>query len=118
MLAFFLTTQLQAGQNKADVLAEGIYIALVTTLGGLVVAIPAAVFSHYFEGRIQNLFYRIDELLFNLLPQIERYEGRLRMTRQKLSEEIEDVEPPATAPEPPRRPCHSSCFSLLAIVSC
>jgi biopolymer transport protein ExbB len=104
--AFYRTTQLQAGQNKADFLAEGIYIALVTTLGGLAVAIPAAIFSHYFEGRIQNLFYSIDELLFNLMPQIERYEGRLRMNRQTLSEdseEVEDVEPPATAPEPPRR---------------
>ena len=102
--AFFRTTQLQAGQNKADFLAEGIYIALVTTLGGLAVAIPAAIFSHYFEGRIQNLFNDIDELLFNLMPQIERYEGRLRMNRQTLSGEFEDVEPPATAPEPPRTP--------------
>ena len=77
--AFFQTTQLTAGQNKSVFLAEGIYVALVTTLGGLAVAIPAAIFSHYFEGRIQNLFFQIDELLFNLMPQIERFEGRLRM---------------------------------------
>ncbi len=82
--AFFETSLLTAGQNKSVVLAEGIYVALVTTLGGLAVAIPAAVFSHYFEGRIQNLFYQIDELLFNLMPQIERYEGRLRMSRKDL----------------------------------
>ena len=63
-------------------LAEGIYVALVTTLGGLAVAIPAAIFSHYFEGRIQSLFYQIDELLFNLMPQIERFEGRLRMNKR------------------------------------
>ena len=100
--AFFDTTQLQAGQNKADFLAEGIYVALVTTLGGLAVAIPAAIFSHYFEGRIQNLFYRIDELLFNLMPQIERYEGRLRMNRQTLADGLDDIEPvPAATPERP-----------------
>ena len=80
--AFFQTTQLTAGQNKSVFLAEGIYVALVTTLGGLAVAIPAAIFSHYFEGRIQSLFYQIDELLFNLMPQIERFEGRLRMNKQ------------------------------------
>jgi biopolymer transport protein ExbB len=80
--AFFQTTQLTAGQNKSVFLAEGIYVALVTTLGGLAVAIPAAIFSHYFEGRIQNLFYQIDELLFNLMPQIERFEGRLRMNHR------------------------------------
>ncbi|MCO6454756.1 MAG: MotA/TolQ/ExbB proton channel family protein [Pirellulaceae bacterium] len=80
--AFHDTTQLLPGQNKADYLAEGIYVALVTTLAGLSVAIPAAIFAHVFEGRIQNLFHQIDELLFNLLPQIERYEGRMRFGRQ------------------------------------
>ena len=83
--AFFQTTQLEAGQNKADFLASGIYVALVTTLGGLAVAIPAAIFSHYFEGRIQALFHQIDELVFSLLPQVERYEGRLRVRRQSLT---------------------------------
>ncbi len=82
--AFFDTTQLAAGQNKADFLAEGIYVALVTTLGGLAVAIPAAIFAHYFEGRIERLFHEIDELLFSLLPQIERFEGRMRVTPHTL----------------------------------
>ncbi len=77
--AFFDTTQLQVGQNKADFLASGIYVALVTTLGGLAVAIPAAIFAHFFEGRIKNIFHKIEELLFNLLPHVERFEGRLRM---------------------------------------
>lgn len=87
ILAFFETTQLAPGQNKADFLAHGIYIALVTTLGGLSVAIPAAILSHYFEGRIQSVFHQIDELLFNLLPQIERYEGRLRVSQHRLDDE-------------------------------
>jgi biopolymer transport protein ExbB len=87
IVAFFNTTQLEAGQNKFDFLAEGIYVALVTTLGGLAVAIPAAILAHYFEGRIQELFHQIDELLFNLLPQIERYEGRLRVSHQSLGGE-------------------------------
>lgn len=82
--AFFDTTQLTAGQNKAEYLAHGIYVALVTTLGGLAVAIPATIFAHYFEGRIQRLFHEIDELLFNLLPQVERFEGRLRVTSHTL----------------------------------
>jgi len=80
--AFHDTTQLDPGQNKADYLAEGIYVALVTTLGGLLVAIPAAIFSHYFEGRIQSLLLRIDELLFNIMPQIEQFEGRVRFGGQ------------------------------------
>ena len=91
--AFFDTTQLQAGQNKADFLASGIYVALVTTLGGLAVAIPAAIFAHYFEGRIQSIFQRVDELMFHLFPNVERYEGRLRVNRRSLSSNGET--PPA-----------------------
>ena len=75
-------------------------MALVTTLGGLAVAIPAAILSHYFEGRIQKLFYEIDELLFNLLPQVERFEGRMRVTREKLSEAEDASSEQVTAPDP------------------
>lgn len=84
--AFHDTTQMAPGQNKADFLAQGIYVALVTTLSGLTVAIPAAIFAHYFEGRITTLFHQIDELLFNLMPQVERYEGRVRFS-QKIAED-------------------------------
>ena len=88
--AFYDTTHLSLGQNKAEFLAQGIYVALVTTLGGLVVAIPAAIFAHYFEGQVIKLFHEIDELLFSLMPQVEKYEGRMRVTPQSLgsSEEL------------------------------
>jgi len=79
---FYTTANLGAGQDKSQALANGIYVALVTTFGGLVVAIPAAVLSHFFEGRIQTRFRDIDELMVNLIPQLERYEGKVRMTRQ------------------------------------
>lgn len=97
--AFHDTTQLAPGQNKADYLAEGIYVALVTTLGGLAVAIPAAILAHYFEGRITTMFHRIDELLFNLLPQVERYEGRVRFSQQ--THESSDGAPPVAPQAPP-----------------
>jgi len=98
--AFYDTTHLATGHNKAEFLAKGIYIALVTTLGGLVVAIPAASFAHYFEGRVVKLFHEIDELLFNLLPQVERFEGRLRVTPHTLGG-VDDVSPAGAPPEPP-----------------
>jgi len=100
--AFFDTTQMTAGQNKADFLAAGIYVALVTTLGGLAVAIPAAIFAHYFEGCIQNICQRIEELMFNLMPNVERYEGRLRVNRRSLSSNghTADKSPSGTQPAP------------------
>ena len=93
--AFSQATQMSAGQNKAELLAEGIYVALVTTFAGLLVAIPAAIVAHFLEGRIQSLFREIEELLLSLLPHVERFEGRLRVSRQQLSES------PPEQPTPP-----------------
>jgi biopolymer transport protein ExbB len=78
ILAFFATANLAAGVDKTRALADGIYQALVTTLAGLTVAIPAAVLAHFLEGRIQSLFRELDETLLGLMPQLERFEGRLR----------------------------------------
>jgi biopolymer transport protein ExbB len=86
IMAFYDTAYAPIGVNKAQYLAAGIYTALITTFGGLTVAIPAACVVHYFEGRIMARFREIDELLANLLPQVEKYEGKLRANRQQAPE--------------------------------
>jgi biopolymer transport protein ExbB len=74
--AFFATANLPLGANKAESLAEGIYTALVTTAGGLVVAIPAAILAHWFEGHIERIFNDIHDLVYTrLMPVAERMEG-------------------------------------------
>ena len=78
--AFYDTTQLVDGQNRAEALAQGIYTALVTTMCGLMIAIPAAVLAHVFENRIVRMINEIEEMIFNLMPQLERYEGKLRFS--------------------------------------
>ena len=78
--AFYDMTNLGPNENKADALATGIYTALVTTLVGLMIAIPSAVLAHVFENRIVKLFNRISELCHSLLPQVEKYEGQIRFT--------------------------------------
>jgi biopolymer transport protein ExbB len=85
ILAFFVTAHMPVGANRAEMLAEGIYIALVTTFGGLVVAIPAAILAHYFEGRIEKLLHRIEEMLSSLLPQVEHYEGTDRVRSSEFA---------------------------------
>lgn len=82
--AFHATTQLVPGQDRAEQLAGGIYVALVTTLAGLMVAIPSAVFAHFYEGKITAAFRRLDELLFQFLAQIERFEGESRFDGQEV----------------------------------
>ena len=97
IMAFFVTAHLPTGANKAQSLAQGIYVALVTTFGGLTVAIPAAMLAHFFEGRIQRLFGELDEMLLGVLPQLERFEGRLKVTKEQL--ELSELEP--AHPRPP-----------------
>jgi len=82
--AFFVTANLPTGVNKAEHLANGIYVALVTTFAGLAVAIPAAVLAHFYEGRIQKLLRELDETLLGLMPQMERFEGRLRVSKEQM----------------------------------
>ena len=86
--------------NKFTQFAEGIYTALITTFAGLCVAIPAAIFCHHFEGRIQKLCHQIDDVLSNLLPQVEKYEGKLRVSHDQLNQ-AKTSAPPAPAPVPP-----------------
>ncbi|MCC6508832.1 MAG: MotA/TolQ/ExbB proton channel family protein [Pirellulaceae bacterium] len=78
ILAFFETTQPGMGMNRTQQLAQGISIAFVNTLGGLSIAIPAAGFSHFFEGRIIKLMNLVQEHVQALIPRLERFEGVTR----------------------------------------
>jgi biopolymer transport protein ExbB len=80
ILAFYQTAHMPAGANRAQVLAESIYVALVTTFAGLSVAIPAAILAHLFGGRILKLFREMDETLILVLAQLERFDRRRRET--------------------------------------
>ncbi len=97
ILAFHKMTDLAPGADKAQELSSGIYVALVTTFAGLCVAIPSVMFAHLFEGRIQKLFNDIDELVQSLLPQVERYEGRVRFGKQDAGETAEPAPAPVAA---------------------
>ncbi|MBI1247645.1 MotA/TolQ/ExbB proton channel family protein [bacterium] len=111
---FYKTTQLEIGADRADQLAGGIFVALVTTLGGLAIAIPAMIVAQYFESRIVALFHEIDEILFDLVPGFEHYEGKLRAknrtyessprakTQRVEAPKKPEAPKPAPTPGPPR----------------
>jgi biopolymer transport protein ExbB len=81
--AFFITAHLPPGANKAVYLASSIYVALVTTFGGLSVAIPAAMLAHLFNGRVLKLFHELDQVLLVLESQLRRFQRHRRSSRRR-----------------------------------
>ena len=77
-----------------------------------VAIIPAALLAHMFEGRIQRLFRELDEFILTLLPQLERFEGRLRGNHETIDVAEyprnpiarEAVEPARRSPDPVKKP--------------
>jgi len=66
-----------AGLGKAGLLAEGIYIALVTTLAGLVVAIPVLMFYYYFQGKIDDVVHEMNDVTMDFLDHYVTEESHL-----------------------------------------
>ena len=68
IVAFHEATTLTPDRSRSEQLSEGIYTALVTTLAGLVVAIPAAILALYLENRLARLFHKVEKLAFDVAP--------------------------------------------------
>ncbi|MDA1229467.1 MAG: MotA/TolQ/ExbB proton channel family protein [Planctomycetota bacterium] len=62
MIIAFKTAS-QAGLGKGEMLAQGIYMALVTTAAGLLIAIPSMLCAAYFNGKLEKYFREIDAAL-------------------------------------------------------
>lgn len=56
------TEGLGGGAQGAQMMAEGIYVALVTTVAGLSVAIPLLVFYYHFQGRIERVISDLNDV--------------------------------------------------------
>ncbi len=76
IVAFHESSTLTPDQSRSEQLSEGIYTALVTTLAGLAVAIPAAILALYLENRLLKAFHSVEEFAFQLSPGLARFIGR------------------------------------------
>lgn len=65
--------------GKTEQLAGGIYEAMITTAGGLVVAIPAVIFYHWLAARVQRRGLEIDEYATEFMA---TYGSRGKETRE------------------------------------
>ena len=67
MVQSFQDLSLAEGSANASVLAGGIWLALLTTAGGLVVAIPAAIGASLLTGRVESAALKIESAVGQLL---------------------------------------------------
>lgn len=74
-------TATAGGTGKAEMLARGIYEALVTTAAGLTIAIPVMLIFLYFNSRVDALVDEIDDLGIEFM---EHYLGK-QPSRSKSS---------------------------------
>lgn len=81
-----ISSTTSTGTAKAQELAHGIYTALVTTFAGLVVAVVAVLLANFLEGRLDRILRAMEELFLDLIPQFERFEGKLRVARTQNEE--------------------------------
>jgi biopolymer transport protein ExbB len=73
MILVFRTAS-QVGPGKAELLAEGIYLKLETTVAGLLVAIPSILFAALFNSRSEKFLRLVDEHLMHTIPCFARME--------------------------------------------
>jgi len=67
MIRAFMEIQSLGGQVNANVLAGGIWEALMTTAAGLTVGIPALIFYNWLVGRVQQFVFEMERSSMELL---------------------------------------------------
>lgn len=89
MIMAFRTAS-QGDMGKAEVLAEGIYLALLTTAAGLTIAIPALIVVAFLNARVERYMREMDEQMLSTLPSFARMEqqGSLATPAETKSEEL------------------------------
>lgn len=74
MIMSFLTAS-EEGLGQGEKLAEGISLALLTTAGGLMIAIPSVLTLAWLSARVERYMREIDECLMETMPSFSRMEG-------------------------------------------
>ncbi len=91
MIQAFNVIASSPAMGRAEMLAGGISVALITTATGLLVAIPALIFYLFFVGRVDGLVMQIDyygQELVNLISYEaleDRKSSRLTIARRKAA---------------------------------
>jgi len=84
--------------GKAELLAKGIYQALITTAAGLMLAIPVLIAYHWFSAKIEGLVAEMDHMTVEFIEEYAAHGSgagsvspRLRATENSHDSEDEDA---------------------------
>jgi len=73
MIIAFRTAS-QEGLGRGELMAQGIYMALLTTAAGLSIAIPCLLLAALYNSRVEKYFRQIDKSLMETMPCFARME--------------------------------------------
>jgi len=85
-MIFAFKTSSQVGMGKAEQLAEGIYLALMTTAAGLSIAIPCLLLVAWFNAKVDRFLRDLDEQLLDTLPSFSAMENSEQPAAATLAE--------------------------------
>lgn len=85
MITAFQTVAMSAeALGKTELLAKGIYEAMITTAAGLSVAIPALIGHHWISAKIEHLVTEIDQMTVDFVEEFAgKSGGELRITNSE-----------------------------------
>src|SRR5262249_4942443 len=72
MIDAFIVTSQPGLKDRTELLASGIYEALVATAGGLLVAVPSLIAAYYFTGRLDALSREMGDQLTPMVPALAK----------------------------------------------
>lgn len=75
MIKAFMKIEELGGRVNATALAGGIWEALLTTAFGLIVAIPAMLIYHYFEGKVDHYEKKVHNAVHEIIDFAEELES-------------------------------------------
>jgi biopolymer transport protein ExbB len=68
----------KAGDISPNIVAGGMKVALITTVGGLIVALILQVFYNYILSRIENLTIDMEDSSISLMDLLTKYEDKIK----------------------------------------
>jgi len=78
--------------GKTEMLAGGIYEAMITTAAGLIVAIPALVFYHWLSAKIERLVMDIDHMTVEFIEEfVEPASAGTALHLKPMEESSDDI---------------------------